>query len=100
MFTNSDGCNDDKCTDEADDDGCCKNEVVIAKLANDQNSAQQIVVKLTPVIQSAVLHDYPELPQPVLYGETGHVAYTPNAPPGLWQDIPLYKLHSNLTYYG
>lgn len=100
VFAQNDGCEDDSCSDEAEDDGCCKDEVVVAKVTNDQNTVPQQVLKFVDVLSGADLPQYPKLIQPIQQGIGNHVDYNPNAPPGRWQNIPLYKLHSNFTYYG
>ena len=82
-----------------ENDGCCKDEVVVAKINQEQNTAQQWVLKL--------LNAPAELPQPfhacnecVELHTAATLQYSPNAPPGLWQNRALYQLHSSLTYYG
>jgi len=79
---------------------CCKDKVVAAKVSHEQNS---VSFKLQ-------LSDAQFMPAgaPQIYFHTNETVYsealTPanraNAPPGLWQRIPLYKLHSSFTYYG
>lgn len=83
----------------ADDDDCCKNKTITLKIAQDQNTAQGIFLQLSslqaivpPQLAFPVMETLPEV-APV-------IAYRANAPPGLWQDIPLYKLHSSFIYYG
>lgn len=100
MYAENDGCNDDSCGDESEEnDGCCKDEVVVAKINQEQNTAQQWVLKL--------LSAPADLPQPfhacsecVELHTAATLQYSPNAPPGLWQNRALYQLHSSLTYYG
>lgn len=81
------------------DDDCCSNKTITLKIAQDQNAAHGISMPLS-VLQVAVLPAYtvPVLSK-VIAPVTG-TAYQANAPPGLWQGIPLYKLHSRFTYYG
>ena len=79
---------------------CCKDKVITAKVAQDQNSASfKLQLSDTQFIPAHA---------PQVHYYTGEVVYTSavtpanraNAPPGLWQQIPLYQLHSSLTYYG
>ncbi|WP_118950869.1 HYC_CC_PP family protein [Taibaiella helva] len=83
----------------ADDDDCCKDKTVTLKIAQDQNTTQGVFLQLS-ALQVALLPGWPAqvfedrpLVRPV-------IAYRAKAPPGRWQDIPLYKLHSRFTYYG
>lgn len=81
------------------EDNCCSDKVITLKIAQDQNAAQGILLQFA-TLQSATVPGYTiALPVeiPVAHGQP---AYRANAPPGLWQDIPLYKLHSRFTYYG
>lgn len=96
------GCKDDVCSDNPDmEEGCCKDEVVAAKVSVDQNIADFVklqlkgVVFLLPTLTSFSLST--DLVFPI---SVEHRSYHPNAPPGLWQHIPLFKLHSRFTYYG
>ncbi len=97
-----DGCKDDVCTDDPDmENGCCKDETIVAKVNTDQNIVSFFTIKLT-----AFDWDVPPVPQQYFaqkaiefIGEKP-VTGRPNAPPGLWQNIPLFKLHSRFTYYG
>jgi hypothetical protein len=82
-----------------DEESCCSDKVVTLKIAQDQNTAHSALLQLSalqvavlPVFAVPQLAAVPEAPQTV--------AYSANAPPGLWQNIPLFKLHSCFTYYG
>lgn len=102
VYTETDGCEDGGCGDESEEpDGCCKDKVVTAKVIQDQNSNDGFKLKIS--------YGVFDIPQPVTYEYNNCAAYTvhyvakitrANAPPGLWQSIPLYKLHSSLAYYG
>lgn len=100
VLDNKAGCADDDCGDEqSENDGCCKDEVVVAKVVDEQNAVSQLVLKLihVPVVLPAQQYfciDCVELSQ------VAEFSYDSNAPPGRWQDIPLYKLNSSFTYYG
>lgn len=96
------GCKDDVCTeDPTEEEGCCKDETVVAKVNVDQNIVNFFKLQLIPA--EWVLPSQPQyfVPQnnitPVAILQTANM---PNAPPGLWQNIPLFKLHSSFTYYG
>jgi hypothetical protein len=79
---------------------CCQDKTITLKIAQDQNTASHMQLQLQSV-QVAML----PLPMSV-YVSSGipakplTPAYQANAPPGRWQNIPLYKLHSRFTYYG
>ncbi|MBL7718404.1 MAG: hypothetical protein JNL72_06185 [Flavipsychrobacter sp.] len=100
VYTESAGCEDSGCGDESEEpDDCCKDEVVTAKVVQDQNSNEIYKLKLSS------LHVVLPLPQYDSYYadiSVHHIAkvHHANAPPGLWQSLPLYKLHSRFTYYG
>lgn len=101
--THAEGCTDDQCKDETtqQDEGCCKDKTFTAKVTNDQIAASFFKLKLSHA-------DY-YLPTPIfsLVSEKSLPAkqnsvrqYQSNAPPGRWQNIPLYKLHQQLVIYG
>ncbi|HYD21070.1 MAG TPA: hypothetical protein VEB40_06305 [Flavipsychrobacter sp.] len=102
MYTETDGCEDGGCGDESEEpDDCCKDEVITAKVMQDQNSNQIFKLKFN----SGFIDIAPV--QFVSFDGCAacSVHYTSkvnnaNAPPGPWQSIPLYKLHSCFTYYG
>lgn len=96
------GCEDGACDDESQEsDGCCKDEVITAKITKDQHVAPTFKFKVPLDEWQAPLPVYPFVQaldhSAVTVKATAH---QPNAPPGLWQQIPLYKLHSSFTYYG
>jgi len=96
------GCEDVGCAGEGKKPmKCCKDKVVIAKVQQDQNNPDFFKLKLqSPVVTPAILpHGYTvdEAIPSLAVTATQHKA---NAPPGNWQYIPLYKLHSRFTYYG
>lgn len=104
MYTTSaTGCETDNCTDDAvhSDTDCCKDKVVAAKVTVDHTIADYIDFKLSAIewVLPAQHH--------LVFTEHNITVSTekqtngmPNAPPGLWQNIPLFKLHSSFTYYG
>lgn len=79
---------------------CCKDKVVTAKVSHDQNSAgfqlQLSDAQFLPAAAPQIFFHAGE----AVYAGTVTPANRANAPPGLWQHIPLYKLHSSFTYYG
>lgn len=81
-------------------DDCCQDKTITLKIAQDQNTASHIQLQLQSLQWAAVpqvvfTHLITDVPaRPVTQ------AYQANAPPGRWQDIPLYKLHSRFMYYG
>ena len=101
LFADKAGCAEDSCGDESEEnDDCCKDEVVVAKMSQEQNTVSQLVLKFITTQYTPLLPQYYcSLPEAVA-PEHGIVSNYANAPPGLWQQIPLYKLHSNFTYYG
>jgi len=100
LYADKAGCADDGCGDESEEnDGCCKDEVVVAKTVNDQNTVSQQFFKFISG-QEALPVYYTHCIECIDSHGIATLQYSPNAPPGPWQNIPLYKLHSNLTYYG
>jgi hypothetical protein len=72
---------------------------VVAKVMDDQNTVSQQFFKFIDI--PADLPQYhTECIECIDLYKAGTLQYSPNAPPGLWQNIPLYKLNSSLTYYG
>lgn len=101
LFSENDGCADDGCGDEStENDGCCKDEVVVAKVVNDQNIATQQLLKFIDAGYDANKPEFTLVLSNVLVEKAGVLPYSSNAPPGFWQNIPLYKLYTNFTYYG
>jgi hypothetical protein len=100
LYSDGEGCEGDACGDETmGEDGCCKDEVVVAKVMDDQNTVTQQFLKFIDI--PADLPEYHnECIECIGQYNAGTLQYSPNAPPGLWQNIPLYKLNSSLTYYG
>ena len=100
IYADSSGCSDGECGDESEqNDDCCKDEVVSAKISQDQQVTSLFKLNVVPQ----------DIDMPASYVHTIHdynncvantLLYSPNAPPGLWQNIPIYILNSNFTYYG
>jgi hypothetical protein len=102
FFSKSDKCDETECNDEpGKSDGCCQDKTVAAKVTNEQDAVNAFKLKLQPIEIVAVLTTK-------IYSDQNDVrlsaieapSYRANAPPGLWQSIPLFKLHSSFTYYG
>lgn len=101
VYAEGDGCADDNCTDvPEEEDGCCKDEVVAAKVNIDQNIVDFFKLKLSSIEWLAPLQIFDFSENTGVHVVAKYVHCMPNAPPGLWQNIPLFKLHSSLTYYG
>jgi len=78
---------------------CCSNKTITLKIAETQNSVSKATGFLSGLGTSASIpviipHDI-QFYTPAIQ----HIGYRSNAPPGRWQNIPLYKLHSSFTYY-
>ena len=96
------GCDNDGCTrQEKKPMKCRKDKVVVAKVQQDQNSPSHFKLKIqhqlfTPLSGTGRFNQ--------VMACTGlsvvAVMHGANAPPGNWQNIPLYRLHSRFTYYG
>ncbi|MBS1783625.1 MAG: hypothetical protein JSS78_11205 [Bacteroidetes bacterium] len=98
----SDGCEDEACENEQQkSDDCCKDKVIAAKVVQDQHLTDFVKINLlkdffepsaSPNLFSIAFDCFPKA--------VFHHTIQPNAPPGRWQNIPLYKLHTQFTYYG
>lgn len=102
LFADSSKCVDGDCDDEPEqNDGCCKDKTVTAKVTNDQDAVSGFKLKTqtaSDAILSSGIHFASQNDNSIAAAEV--IAYKANAPPGLWQEIPLYKLLSSFTYYG
>jgi len=101
VYLKTTGCGGDCGDESAPEHNCCKDKVVSAKVSGDHSVS---LFKYKPPIADAFL-----LPDPLPSFHSRSSAFLPapdhevcraNAPPGTWQEIPLYKLHSRFTYYG
>lgn len=78
---------------------CCSTKTVVVKTIHDQLSekAQQTFQAL----QLSVPQDSkPNIEALVMVQQEQNKSAQANAPPGTWQEIPLYKLHQRFTFYG
>lgn len=81
------------------EEDCCKDKTITLKIKQEQNRTTQLQLQLGE-LQTVAMITY-SVPQIFALSPTdAHSTYQANAPPGLWQNIPLYKLHASFTYYG
>lgn len=103
VYADVGGCEDEEgCVeDPGAADECCNNKTVASKVSHDQHLAESLKFKISAALSD---HIAPTLLATATHwfvsNDNAKVPYFSNAPPGLWQYIPLYKLHSRLTYYG
>jgi hypothetical protein len=83
---------------ETKGDDCCKDKTITLKINQDQNRTSQLQLQLG-ALQTVAMITF-SLPQVFALSQNDTHTYHANAPPGLWQNIPLYKLHARFTYYG
>ncbi len=102
FFSKSSQCDETECDDEpGKNDSCCEDKTLAYKVSTEQDAVSVFKLKLSQF-------EITLLPISPVYLEQHNVssvsdiisANKANAPPGLWQSIPLYKLHSSFTYYG
>lgn len=97
----SDGCKDDSCKEEKEKEGnCCKDKIIASKITTDQVVTAQTPFSFSEKYFLLPTIDYPVFQESLTLAPVAAPTYQANAPPGNWQQIPLYKLHSSLTYYG
>lgn len=80
---------------------CCDNVAISFKINADQHveAAKQLQLLQIATVAPSLLH-YTVYQAPSVSGVQLE-SYDANAPPpGLWQDIPLYKLFQRIVYYG
>lgn len=102
VYLKGGGCEDGDCGDEEQQsDACCNDKIVTSKVSQDQHMTDGLKLKLSNLMPDIppVQHSFDQ--RETNYFDTSAKFTTrANAPPGLWEDIPLYKLHSSFTYYG
>lgn len=102
LLANNKGCKDDGCKhDSKKSDGCCKDKVITAKTIQDQQIVAPNQLKLFNdlfVLPAINYNLFAENNWKNIHVNIG--SNQSNAPPGLWQNIPLYKLQSRIVYYG
>ncbi len=82
------------------DNDCCKDKIITLKIAQDQQHATGAQLQLQDLQIAYLPQLFFSTPVVSLPIQNEEPAYQANAPPGRWQNIPLYKLHSRFTYYG
>ncbi|MFT4062816.1 MAG: hypothetical protein QM642_10730 [Edaphocola sp.] len=88
-------------TDGIKKEDCCKNKVITLKLAGSQNVQPKLLPAFNDFVALLPAPTGFSFPEKFLSGSTGISVYRGKAPPpGIWQNIPLYKLHARFTYYG
>ncbi len=98
---NAGGCEDDPCEEGTEQEiGCCKDKVVSSKLTLEQALAAQFKLNTTQVFVLPVNNVFNFTEENFTTLNRAGITYQANAPPGNWQSIPLYRLHSSFTYYG
>jgi len=102
VFEQADGCGASACGNESKKKhDCCKDEVIAAKITDEQQHLQSIKLTLSEQYDlDAGLPVFYTAPAVVLADNNPGTIQNANAPPGRWQDIPLYRLLSSYTYYG
>ncbi|MEZ5015865.1 MAG: hypothetical protein R2800_02360 [Flavipsychrobacter sp.] len=96
----ADSCGDDGCDKMPESHGCCSDKVIKAKIAQDYQSTPSFYqdfsfLDIAIIPQHNCLYDFT-----YKQCEVKGLFYNANAPPGLWQNIPLYKLNTSFTFYG
>jgi hypothetical protein len=99
FYTDAEPCG--SCSTKKKKKKCCNDQEIHAKAKADH---QAPVVKGLQFSALFILPDplqlYASLVPPAGTALTKGCAHQANAPPGRWQDLPLYKLHQRFTYYG
>jgi hypothetical protein len=80
-------------------DNCCNNKTFIVKVIQDQAPINAFPFSF-PELQTGVTATFPVIVFQVLSASVSGQSNQANAPPGLWQNMPLYKLHQRFTFYG
>jgi hypothetical protein len=95
------GCEDDPCDEnDTEEHHCCKDKVVKSKISWEQSVVSQFKLSLSQKFVVSQTQVYFFETNEAKFSPDPSANYSANAPPGNWQSIPLYQLHSSLTYYG
>ena len=95
------GCEDDPCDEEdTEEHNCCKDKAISSKISIEQVLVSQFKFSASQKFILPASYFYLEEEQTIFYSKDTYTPFGAHAPPGNWQSIPLYKLHSSLTYYG
>ncbi|HTM67499.1 MAG TPA: hypothetical protein VL093_14325 [Flavipsychrobacter sp.] len=100
FFSSSDRCNDTECDDVVKPDNCCKDKVISAKVVQDQHLTQTIKLLTSSWATVNTINHFISHTTAIFSDPRQTLSNQSNAPPGPWQNIPLYKLHARFTYYG
>jgi hypothetical protein len=101
VFSSSGGCSDDDCSEEEETpEGCCSEKMISSKLSLDQQYPEVQKIVRIAVLESPFQIEFNILPKISSGNCPVSLCYFPKAPPGLWQQISLYKLHSGFIFYG
>jgi hypothetical protein len=103
VYQQAEGCAGGECGDETEENNdCCQDKVIAAKVSIDQKQADsyKFLTGYEAVADDVIIPLYPDYQRNYLESTGVTIAHRSNAPPGLWQGIPLYKLHGRFTYYG
>ena len=96
-----DGCEDDSCNEEDElNHNCCTDKVVKSKISWDQVVVSQFKLSLHQKYLAAAPFSFFIFSNEVATASAPLNNFKVNAPPGNWQSIPLYLLHTSYTYYG
>lgn len=97
----ADGCEDGPC-DETDtqEHDCCKDKAVSSKMSVEQDVVSFFKLSFSQKFILPVPDYFSYENDRLICFCHAHGSFHAHAPPGNRQFIPLYKLHSSLTYYG
>lgn len=95
-----DDCGD--CEKQSGSKKCCKDEVISYKGSQEQNSVSAYKIKgfTTVDIAEVIPAVYYDIIPACYDNSCRPISRLSSSPPGKWQHIPLYKLHSSFVYYG
>lgn len=89
-------CCDDEELTEINNTDCCSDDEIKLQLEQDYNNIAFNFLDFQIAILPNIHSEYSFIPA---LTENDINVYNANAPPGLWQNLPLYKLHSSFTFY-
>lgn len=81
-------------------DNCCFDQVITLKIDQDQDKTGNIMPDFSSLFSITTLPGF-NIPGFIFFSDQVNIGTCyAHGPPGIWQNIPLYKLHSRFTYYG
>lgn len=83
----------------SDKNHCCHHPAVVVKTIHHQ-IVEHADFSILHQLQQAVAVSFSQFRDFRLPNDAKHDANLTHAPPGGWQNIPLYKLHGCFTFYG